>query len=122
ARQMQREADANDREKLDEYFTSVRELEKRLARGQEWLRTPKPKVDVPPFKDITDNADVVGQTSLMFDLMHLALKTDSTRLITFYLSGTGGAVPKIPGVSQEWHNLSHHGQDPNKIAELKLIE
>jgi hypothetical protein len=122
ARQMQREVGSNDREKLDEYFTSVRELEQRLVRGQEWLRKPKPKVDIPPLKDIEDNADLTGQVRLMFDLMHLALKTDSTRLITFMVSGTGNGVPKIPGVSADWHNLSHHGQDPAKIEQLKLIE
>jgi hypothetical protein len=122
ARQMQREVGSNDREKLDEYFTSVRELEQRLVRGQEWLRKPKPKVDVPPLQDITDNADLTGQVRLMLDLMHLALKTDSTRLITFMVSGTGNGVPKIPGVSADWHNLSHHGQDPAKIEQLKLIE
>ncbi len=122
ARQMQREVGNDDRHKLDEYFTSVRELEQRLVRGQEWIRKPKPKVDVPPPKDITDHADMIGQIRLMFDLMHLALKTDSTRIITFFLSGMGGIVPKIPGVSDDWHNLSHHGQDPTKIEHLKLIE
>jgi hypothetical protein len=58
----------------------------------------------------------------MFDLIHLALKTDSTRIVTFYLSGVGGVVPKIGGVADDWHNLSHHGQDPTKIAMLRLIE
>jgi hypothetical protein len=122
ARQMQREVGPNDRQKLDEYFTSVRELEQRLVRGQEWVRKPKPKVDVPPPQDITDNADMIGQIRLMFDLMHLALKTDSTRIITLFISGVGGVVPKIAGVSDDWHNLSHHGQDPTKIEHLKLIE
>jgi hypothetical protein len=122
ARQMQRDVGSNDRQKLDEYFTAVRELEQRLLRGQEWARTPKPKVDVPPPRDITNNADMIGQIHLMFDLMHLALKTDSTRLITFLLNAGGGLVLKIPGVTEDWHNLSHHGQDPKKIARLKLIE
>jgi hypothetical protein len=122
AKQMQREVGPNDRQKLDEYFTSVRELEQRLVRGQEWVRKPKPKVDVPPPQDITDNADMIGHIRLMFDLMHLALKTDSTRIITLFVSGVGGIVPKIAGVSDDWHNLSHHGQDPAKIEHLKLIE
>jgi hypothetical protein len=123
ARQLQREVGPKDREKLDEYFTAVRELEQRMVRGQEWARKPKPKVDVQPPKDITDNADLVGQFDLMYDLIHLALKTDSTRLVTLYLGGSGGAgVPKIPGVQEEWHALSHHGQDPLKIEQLKLIE
>jgi hypothetical protein len=57
----------------------------------------------------------------MFDLIHLALQTDSTRLITMLLLGTS-LVPPIPGVSQGHHDLSHHGQDPKKIEQLKTIE
>lgn len=122
AHQMQRQVGANDRQKLDEYFTSVRDLEQRLVRSQDWLKKPKPKVNVPIPRDITDNADMIGHIREMFDIMHLALKTDSTRLVTFLLNGSGGIVPRIPGVSEDWHNLSHHGQDPTKLAHLKLIE
>ena len=57
----------------------------------------------------------------MIDVMHLALQTDSTRFITFALNGIN-AVPAIPGVTQDWHNLSHHGQDPAKLAELRVVE
>jgi hypothetical protein len=57
----------------------------------------------------------------MIDLMHLALQTDSTRYITFALNGLN-AVPVIAGVTQDWHNLSHHGQDPAKLAELRVVE
>ena len=122
AKQMQREVGPADRQKLDEYFTSVRELEDRLVRGQEWSRKPKPKVDAKPPVDITDNGDLYGQIRLMYDVMHLALKTDSTRIITLYLGGGGGVVPKIDGVADDWHNLSHHGQDPIKLEQLKRIE
>jgi len=57
----------------------------------------------------------------MIDLMQLALQTDSTRFITFALNGLN-AVPVIPGVTSDWHNLSHHGHDPAKLAELKVPE
>jgi uncharacterized protein DUF1552 len=63
----------------------------------------------------------VGRARLMFDLIHLALQTDSTRLITLLLLGTS-LVPPIQGVSLGHHDLSHHGQDPNKIAQLMTIE
>ncbi len=112
---------ADDREKLDEYFTSVRELEQRLARAEEWSKKPKPKVDAKPPQNIANSADLVGRARLMFDLIHLALQTDSTRLITLLLLGTS-QVPPVPGVSLGHHDLSHHGQDPNKIAQLKSIE
>ena len=67
------------------------------------------------------STDLVGKTRLWFDLIHLALQTDSSRLITLQLLGTSG-VPPIPGVSQGHHDLSHHGQDPAKIAQLKTLE
>jgi Protein of unknown function (DUF1552) len=112
---------ANDRDKLDEYFTSVRELEQRLAQDQEWSKKPKPKVDAKPPQNITNPADLVGKTRAWFDLIHLALQTDSSRLITLQLLGTS-SVPPIPGVSLGHHDLSHHGQDPTKIAQLRTLE
>ncbi len=121
ARSMQPGLGANDREKLDEYFTSVRELEQRLARAEEWSKKPKPKVDARQPQNINNPADVIGRTRLMFDLIHLAVQTDSTRLITMLLAGTS-LVPVVPGVSLGHHDLSHHGQDPSKIEQLKKIE
>jgi hypothetical protein len=110
-----------DREKLDEYFNSVREVELRMAKAQDWTRRPKPRVNAQVPKDIVSAVEVPSRIRLMFDMIHLALQTDSTRLITFALNGLN-AVPVIPGVTQDWHNLSHHGQDPAKLAELRLVE
>ncbi len=112
---------ANDRDKLDEYFTSVRELEQRLARAEEWSKKPKPRVDAKPPQNANNPTDLVGKSRLMFDLIHLALQTDSTRLITLLLLGTSG-VPPVAGVTYGHHDLSHHGQDPNKIEQLKKVE
>jgi len=121
AKQLETSLGASDREKLDEYFTSVRELEQRLANAEAWAKRPKPKVDAAPPRDIANPADLLGRTRLLFDLTHLALQTDSTRLITIMLLGTS-LVPPIPGVSDGHHNLSHHGQDPVKLAQLKIVE
>jgi hypothetical protein len=121
ARKMQREVGASDREKLDEYFTSVRELEQRLAQAAAWSRKPKPRVNSKPPIDIQNSADLIGKTRLWFDLIHLAVQTDSSRLITLQLLGTSN-VPPIAGVNQGHHDLSHHGQDPAKIAQLKILE
>ena len=112
---------AGDRGKLDEYLTSVRELEGQLANDQDWASRPKPKVGVAPPKDIANPADLIGRTRLLFDLTHLALKTDSTRLITIMLSGMT-ASPLIEGVSLGHHDLSHHGKDPGKLEQLKIVE
>ncbi|MBI3878717.1 MAG: DUF1552 domain-containing protein [Verrucomicrobia bacterium] len=121
SKRMQPSLGARDREKVDEYFTSVRELEQRMATSEEWSKKPKPKVEAKPPQNIQNSADLIGKTRLMFDLMHLALQTDSTRLMTMLLLGTS-QVPPIPGVTQGHHDLSHHGQDPDKIAQLKTIE
>lgn len=111
----------DDREKLDEYLTSVRELEQRLVNDESWAKTPKPKVKVEPPKDIPNAADLIGRTRLLFDLSHLALQTDSTRLITIMLAGSTNAPP-IKGVTLGHHDLSHHGKDPLKLEQLKIVE
>src|SRR5262249_42856143 len=121
AKDMQQKLGSRDREKMDEYFTSVRELERRLKRAEEWSKKPKPKVDAKPPQNIASAADVVGRARLMFDLVHLAFQTDSTRLVTLLLLGTS-LVPPVAGVSLGHHDLSHHGQDPSKIAQLKAVE
>ena len=110
-----------DRDKLDEYVTSIRELEQRMVNDQSWAKKAKPKVKVAPPKDIANPADLIGRTRLLFDLTHLAIQTDSTRLITIMLAGMT-ASPTIPGVTLGHHDLSHHGKDPGKLAQLKIVE
>ena len=112
---------SEDRGKLDEYLTSLRELEQRMVKDESWARKPKPKVHVEPPKDIPNAADLIGRTRLLFDLSHLAIQTDSTRLITIMLAGSSFAPP-IQGVSLGHHDLSHHGKDPSKLEQLKIVE
>jgi hypothetical protein len=121
AQKMQPALGSRDREKLDEYFTSVRELEQRMVTAEEWSKKPKPKIEAKPPENNMNSADLIGKNRLMFDLIHLALQTDSTRLVTMLLLGTS-LVPPIPGVSLGHHDLSHHGQDPVKIEQLKTVE
>ena len=120
AKEMQPGLGSNDREKLDEYFTSVRDLEKQLASAEAWSKKPKPKVDAKQPQD-PKGVDIVARTRTWFDLIHLALQTDSTRLITMVVTSANGPPP-VPGVSHDHHDLTHHGQDPTKIKELQLIE
>lgn len=121
ANTLRRQLDAPDREKLDEYLTSVREVEKQMLRQQEWERKPRPKVSVKPPQDIEGEADVTGRTRLMYDLTRLALETDSTRLITIFVEGFF-VPPPIKGVDQGYHTVAHHSQDPEKIRQLGVIE
>jgi hypothetical protein len=113
---------ARDREKLDEYFTSVRELEIRLQQNKQWANRPKPKVNYREPKEVADRTDILAKQRLLYDLILLALQTDSTRVITFSL-GSMNAVPNnIPGVRTDWHMLSHHGKEEAKIEELSKVE
>ena len=121
ARRLERSSDPADRARLDQYFQSVRELEGRLQRSIDWENRPKPKVDYPMPRDIADANEVVARSRLMFGLIRLALQTDSTRVVTLSLS-TFSVVPHVPGVKNETHGLTHHGNEPEKIAELRRIE
>jgi hypothetical protein len=100
---------SGDGERLDDFAEAVRETEQRLLKAKAWEDRPKPKVDAKPPGDVKDRGDVIGRARLMYDVMHLALRTDSTRLITLYESGANAVPPS--GVSQDYHNPSHHGMD-----------
>jgi hypothetical protein len=121
ARRMQRRVSQQDRQKLDEYFTAVREAEQQLEKSEQWRHTPKPMLDVAPPQDIRDGNDIINRARQLYDVMYLAILTDSTRLIT-YSVGDSNAVATLPGVSMNYHDLSHHGQDPEKLKQLGIIE
>ena len=111
--------DAQDKAKLDQYLTSVRELEVRLQQNQDWIKTPKPNVDLKLTED-PKKVDTVARLDLMYKLFTLALQTNSSRVISYNL--LGAHIPAIAGVNTEWHNLSHHGKDESKLKQLSLIE
>jgi len=122
ARRLEREVGAADRERLDQYFTSVRELEQRLATAEGWIGKLKPKVTAAKPEEISDRNDLPKNNRVMFDLVRLALETDSTRIVTIAAS-TGSITPRtIPGVKSTTHELTHHGQREEKMGELRLIE
>lgn len=121
ARQLEREVGPTDRDRLDQYFSSVRDLETQLQRNAEWEQRPRPRAPIPAPTDIADFNQVVDRCRLMFDMVRVALETDSTRLATIFIS-TVGVVPAVEGVSHETHSLTHHGNRPETIAELRKIE
>lgn len=119
AKSLQREVGAGDRDKLDAWFTSVRELEQRLAANEAWTHKPKPKVKLaPPTKIPRDNEVEVDR--IFLDIVHMALVTDSTRFITLHV--TGNNVQGIEGVDESYHTLSHHGMDADKLEQLARVE
>jgi hypothetical protein len=121
AKRVEKKLSKGDREKIDQYFTSVRNFEKRLSEAQEWATRPKPKVTMGVPVDIENSDAIIDRKKLMLDVMFLALQTDSTRFITVHLNGEGGAVP-IEGVEEGYHSLSHHGLDGEKLEQLTLVE
>ena len=121
AKSLQSQLGAGDRDRLEAYFTSVRDLEKRMAESEKWAKLPKPKVDASAPVDINDPSDLIGRQKTMCDVLSLALQADSTRFISLHIPGAGGVIP-IEGVDEGYHNLSHHGRDESKLAQLALVE
>ncbi len=111
-----------DKRRLEQYFSSVREVEQRLRMNEEWERRPKPEVDVQPPKDVLDPGKLVDRTRNMYDLARLALETDSTRLVTILV--TQGFNPKVdlPGVDLPHHALTHQSQKKDSREQLTTIE
>ncbi|MBA3935988.1 MAG: DUF1552 domain-containing protein [Planctomycetes bacterium] len=115
---LQQQLGTADRQRVDQYFTSVREVERRLVIAEEWERKPKPTVTAPVPKD---EEYLLEKLAAMYDLAHLAIATDSTRLITLMVR-LDGFSEHIPGVGSESHNLSHHVGREDKIEQLKNLE
>ncbi|MDG1510623.1 MAG: DUF1552 domain-containing protein [Mariniblastus sp.] len=121
AKRLQKELGRSDRDRLDQFFSSVRNLEKRMAASESWAEKLKPTVKADRPIDIQNSRDFIGQQNLMSDVVRLALETDSTRFIVYHLGGSSGVVP-IPGVQQGYHGLSHHGLDEEKLEQLAIVE
>lgn len=108
-----------DSEKLDEYFTSIREVEKRLEQSEAWLKRPKPKANYQLPQPLPTS--FTEEVALFYDLMRLALETDSTRVISMAIHGWTGDSG-LTGVTKGYHDLSHHGRDGSKLRQLGMIE
>jgi hypothetical protein len=121
ARGLSKQLPGRDRARFDQYCTSVRDLEIRLHDAQAWARRPKPQVDFTLPRSIPGASEIQAQTDLMYDLVRLALETDATRIVSLYL-GPLRVTPRLPGISGETHGLTHHGGDPGKLAQLRVIE
>ena len=114
-------APAADRERLQEYFESVRTAEKNLAEEQVWFDRPKPEVQAKAPLDLHDKTDLIGRIRMLLNLVPLIVQTDSSRVISVVIQHNHG-MPQIAGVDSEHHNLSHHGRDPKRIEQLLKIE
>lgn len=116
ANRLSRRVNKEDKDKLDEYLTSVRDVEKRLELRQRWTSQPKPGA---PFEK-PSNRNAVEDLPLLYELIALALQTDSTRIATLEIGGD--FMPQHLGIKKDYHGLSHHGNDPEAIASLITLE
>lgn len=107
SRRLNRSLSPADRQRLDQYFTAVRELESRLQSAQEWEYKPKPKIEHKPPDDIDDIRRFVEKSRLMYDMIKLALETDSSRIVSLFIDTT------------VIHNITHHGNRPEVLDELR---
>lgn len=118
AKSMEKNLNAADRAKLDEYLTSVREVEKTVKRRAYWAERPKPSMDYE--LENFDRKSVDDYVGTLLDLAVLALHTDSTRAVTVQIPFWEGF--KEPSLSGNYHDLSHHGQKKEKIDKLLKLE
>ena len=119
AAQLQARLGQSDRRKIDEYFTSVRELEQRIQRSEQSAAQARPSFSVPE--------EVPGELQehirLMYDLLVLAFRTDSTRVASFMVGNAGSNRSyRMVGVSEGHHELSHHGNEAEKMASIQKID
>ena len=119
ADQLQRRVGLTDRRKLDEYFSSIREIEKRIERSEHEDAQAMPDLDVPHgrVESFREHA------RLMYDLMVVAFRTDTTRVATFMLDNAGGRRRYTEiGATDAHHSLSHHRDRRATIEQLQKID
>jgi hypothetical protein len=124
AKDLQRDVGVRDRGRLEQYFSSVRDLEHRLQESREWERKPKPVVNYAVPGDLSNPVQYMDKLKAMYDLARLAFETDSTRAITLMLNSVATPVVTIPGetITDSYHNLSHHGKTDEKLTQLKVLD
>jgi hypothetical protein len=132
ARNLEKKLGKDDRASLDQYFTSIRDIEARIKIDRSWVDVAPPKVEKPDFgktpliSRAQDNDDGTGMKRylrLMFDVIALAFQTDSTRVVAHYPKDQGGPTfkdkTKIPF---DYHTLTHHGEDPEKLKMWSMVD
>ena len=121
---LNRRLGSSDKDRLDQYLTAVRDVEKRLVKAQYWERLPKPKPTTSIPNDPNEKSEYMEKTRLMYQMARLAFETDSTRSITLLLDSTNSPTIKVDGakITDGYHNLSHHGKNERKLTQLDAID
>lgn len=123
AKSLERQVNHVDKDKLDEYLTAIRDAEKHLQGQVKWKDIEKPDVKMPELESVDRHGktDYEGNSSLMFDLFHLAIQSDSSRVFTLSYGMHNNRID-LDGVTSGYHSLSHHGRRPEKLEQLQIIE
>jgi hypothetical protein len=121
AQRLERDINATDRAKLDEYLTAVREAEQRIQGMKRWEDVPKPEITFDEDERPHSGMDYETLSPLMFDLLFLAIQSDTSRVFTAGF-GMHNHVIELEGVTDGYHGLSHHGNLEEKLAQLRIIE
>ena len=120
-RRFSRDLGSDDRSRLDQYLTSIREVEERLLTAREWELKPKPIASQPEPEDIRDNKLIFNKLDLMLSMAQLAFESDSTRIVTLMVDAFATPAFKLHGdknTTEGYHGLSHHGQSEEKVRQL----
>jgi hypothetical protein len=122
---LNRQLGATDKARLDQYMTSIRDVEQRLTAARQWELRPKPRTNQPPPTDIDDKKRVFDKFELMLSMVQLALESDSTRILTLMVDTFMTPIFKIDGEhtsTDGYHNLTHHSQAPEKVKQLEQAD
>jgi hypothetical protein len=124
AKDLEKDMSAGDQNRLDQYFSSIRDLENRLQESRGWANRPRPQVTVSAPVDPASPAQYMAKVQIMYDLVRLAFETDSTRAVTLMLNSVGTPAVQIAGatITDSYHNLSHHGMAEEKLSQLRVID
>ena len=122
SKSLQRNLGIADRRKLDEFQSSVRDVEKRVERSQAWLEVPLPKVDPGTIALDANPEGAKDYIRAIYDLIFLAFQTDLTRIATYQIGSYGPTVartfPAVLGLEPNWHGLAHAAGKKGKATEL----
>jgi len=125
AGELRRAMGAQDRDRLDQYFTSVRELEQRMQMSKEWEKKPRPVAKTSTPLDPSSPKEYMDKVRLMYDMARLCFETDSSRAVTLMLDSVNTPALDIDHVhttTDGYHSLSHHGKSAKKLSQLKDID
>lgn len=120
-KRLSRDLGTTDRARLDQYLTSVREVEERLLTAREWELKPKPVATQPEPTDIRDKKLIFEKLDLMLSMAQLAFESDSTRIVTLMVDAFATPAFHLHGnenTTEGYHGLSHHGQSEEKVRQL----